>query len=183
MPAVEKVNQRLREEAGGGRLSVDFPGRVSYVDCGGPFRAGGGRRESGEEEAEEVVVRLMPDRLHPNPEGRPVSNPDPCGAGTERHEARVAPRRPPAAGALPRDGPPRQRLGRAADRLLAARFTSRRLCAVTRKRTLQEHPSTPRWTSCLMTHIMHRGKWVTLPVGHSRDRGMCRENPIDGWPS
>jgi len=69
MPAVEKVNQRLREEAGGGRLSVDFPGRVSYVDCGGPFRAGGGRREGGEEEAEEVVVRLMPDRLHPNPEG------------------------------------------------------------------------------------------------------------------
>ena len=70
MPAVRKVNALLA--ASTASLAREFPGRVGYVDCGGPFlvsgaQAGGGG--GGEVEEEEVPIELMPDRLHPNAMG------------------------------------------------------------------------------------------------------------------
>ena len=61
-PPVRKVNAFLA--ASMPRLEQDFPGRVAYVDCGAPFVRG--PRGVGDEE---VVVDLMPDRLHPNAQG------------------------------------------------------------------------------------------------------------------
>jgi len=59
MPPIHKVNAQLEESVA--RLDKEFPGRVGFVDCGGPFD----RPTDGEE----VPLALMPDRLHPNAAG------------------------------------------------------------------------------------------------------------------
>lgn len=66
MPAVLRVNAALNASSrGGGALSSAFPGRLAYVDCGGPFLTAGWAPGRGPE----VRLELMPDRLHPNAEG------------------------------------------------------------------------------------------------------------------
>ena len=65
MPAVDKVNEKLKEEIP--KLSKKYENRlhVTLLDCGGLFNPNDDQKESGEE----VNVDLMPDRLHPNGKG------------------------------------------------------------------------------------------------------------------
>ena len=60
MPAVDKVNEKLKEEVP--KLSKKYENRLTLLDCGGLLNPNDDRKGSGEE----VNVDLMPDRLHPN---------------------------------------------------------------------------------------------------------------------
>ena len=66
MPAVDKVNEKLKKEIP--KISKQYDSRLTLLDCGGAFYPNGDQKERGEE----VNVDLMPDRLHPNALGHDV---------------------------------------------------------------------------------------------------------------
>lgn len=63
MEKIEFVNKKLASSTEA--LAQEFPGRVNFIDCGGLFRTNA--KDPSQEE--EVIVDLMPDRLHPNAKG------------------------------------------------------------------------------------------------------------------
>ena len=65
LPLIARVNAALNASASGA-LAKAFPGRLSYVDCSAVYFS---RRPNADEE---VKVRLMPDKLHPNALGHKI---------------------------------------------------------------------------------------------------------------
>ena len=64
---MDKLNKKLAHEAPG--LSAAYPGRFRLADCGTPFLASAEEKSLRLQIPEDVSLRMMPDRLHPNANG------------------------------------------------------------------------------------------------------------------
>ena len=67
MPAVARTNSLVNASLP--QLHTAFPGRVRMVDCGPPFV---NRPEDVANGQSEVIAVLMPDGVHPSPQGHEV---------------------------------------------------------------------------------------------------------------